>query len=137
MERSGEIEALVAAWFQAASTGDASVIEKHVSSDDATRLIGSDPDEFLRGGEAIARFLKGEVEGAAGKVRFTPSETEAFSEGTVGWATTRLTISMPDGRRVSPRWTAVFHKEGDVWKFVQTHASIPVPNDQIGWEYEG
>jgi hypothetical protein len=136
MQRSKELEELVRTWFAAASSGDSSVIDKHVSQHEGSRLIGSDPDEWL-GGRAITEFLRGEITGAAGSVRFTPSQTEAFSEGNVGWAATRLTIEMPDGRRVSPRWSAVFHKEQGIWKFVQTHASIAVPNDQIGWTYEG
>jgi hypothetical protein len=53
----------------------------------------------------------------------------------VGWAATRLTITLPDGGQVSPRWSAVFHREDGEWRFVQTHASIAVPNDQIGWVY--
>jgi ketosteroid isomerase-like protein len=135
MQRSSEIEQLVHIWFAAASSGDGSVVQRHVSSDEAVRLVGSDPAEWLQGGQDVARFLTGEVEGAAGNVRFTPSETEAFEEGTVGWAATKLTITLPDGKCVSPRWTSVFHREGGVWKFVQTHASIGVPNDQVGWEY--
>ena len=106
-----------------------------VSADDGTRLIGSDPSEVFKGGVAVREFLVGEVEGAGGLATFTPSDTEAFCEGTVGWATTHVTIAMPDGRTVSPRWSAVFHLEGGDWKFVQTHASIGIPNDQIGWVY--
>ena len=134
MERSPELVSLVSAWFAAASSGDASVIERHVSRDAAVRLIGSDPDEWLAGPE-VAEFLRGEVTRSAGKARFSPSDTEAFSEGTVGWAATRLTITLPDGRSVKPRWSAVFRTEDGVWKFMQTHASIAVPNDQIGWVY--
>jgi len=137
MERSTELEALVADWFAAATRGDGSLVDRHVSASDMNRLIGSDPAEWLRGLAEVARFLKGEVEGSGGEVTFTPSETEAFAEGDVGWATTRLTITLPDGARVHPRWSAVFHREDGVWKFVQTHASIAVPNDQIGWEYSG
>lgn len=66
---------------------------------------------------------------------FTPTGTEAFCEGTVGWATTTVTITLPDGKQVSPRWSSVFHLEGDVWRFVQTHASIGLPNHEIGWVY--
>ncbi|MEX0985313.1 MAG: hypothetical protein WD096_09740 [Actinomycetota bacterium] len=62
MERSVELEELVAAWFGAASVGDASLVERYVSSDAGDRLIGSDPDEYLRGGEAVAAFLRGEAE---------------------------------------------------------------------------
>jgi ketosteroid isomerase-like protein len=134
VERSSELEDLVRTWFAAATSGDPSVIERHVSEDPAVRLIGSDPAERISG-PAVATFLRGEVEGAGGKATFVPTETEAFSEGTVGWATTLLTITLPDGRSVSPRWSAVLHREGDDWRFVQTHASIGVPNDEVGWRY--
>lgn len=135
MEPSREIEELVISWFASASRGDASIIDRHVSPDPAASLIGSDPEELIEGGEEVSRFLHGEVSGAAGNVTFTPRDIRAFSEGTVGWATTLLTITLPDGRRVSPRWSAVVHREEGVWRFVQTHASIGVPNDQIGWVY--
>ena len=137
MERSAELEQFVAQWFDAASRGDASPVDAHVSLDANVRLIGSDPAELLEGGPAVAEFLRGEVEGAGGNVSFSPANIEAFREGTVGWATTTVTITMPDGRHVSPRWSAVFHLEDEVWKFVHTHASIGVPNDQIGWVYPG
>jgi ketosteroid isomerase-like protein len=127
---------LVHAWFSAATRGDAAVIDHHVSTQPATRLVGSDPDEWFQGGEQIAAFLRAEVEGAAGQVRFEPSETEAFANGDVGWAATKLTIALPDGKRVTPRWTAVLVREDEAWKFVQTHASIAVPNDQVGWTYD-
>jgi hypothetical protein len=47
-----------------------------------------------------------------------------------------VTIAMPDGRMVTPRWTSVFERRDGVWQFVQTHASIGVANDAIGWTYE-
>jgi hypothetical protein len=135
MERSPEIEELVAAWFASATTGDPSLVATRVSQDDATRLIGSDPTEFFKGGAAVSEFLNGELVGAAGNVTFTPSNTEAFAEGSVGWATSHITITMPDGRRVTPRWSAVFHQDNGVWVFVQIHASIGVTNDAVGWVY--
>ena len=89
------------------------------------------------GGSAVAEFLRGEVQSAGGNAAFSPADVEAFQEGTVGWATTSVTITMPDGKHVSPRWSAVFHLEDGVWRFVQTHASIGVANEDIGWEYPG
>jgi ketosteroid isomerase-like protein len=135
MDRSPELEQLVAAWFEAASNGDASLVDAHVSPDNGARLIGSDPGEVFKGGSAVAEFLRGEVEGAGGNVTFTPSDTEAFSEGSVGWATANVTITMPDGKHVSPRWSAVFRMEDGVWVFVQIHASIGIANEDIGWVY--
>ena len=137
MERSPELEQLVVAWFAGASRGDPSLVDAHVSLGDGTLLIGSDPGEVFRGGSAVALFLRGEVESAAGNAAFSPADIKAFQEGTVGWATTNVTITMPDRRHVSPRWSAVFHLEDGVWRFVQTHASIGVANEDIGWEYPG
>lgn len=137
MQRSRQLEDFVSRWFDAASRGDASLADAHVSSEPGTCLIGSDPDEWMRGGEAVARFLHDEVTNAGGHVRFTTEGTMAFEEGTVGWATTRLTITLPDGRQVSPRWSSVLRREGDTWRFVQTHASIGVRNDEVGWVYPG
>jgi ketosteroid isomerase-like protein len=137
MERSVEIEDFVRAWFGAASAGDASFVDRHVSASDAVRLVGSDPEEWLHGAGAVRDFLRGEVEGGGGHATFTATDTEGYASGDVGWAATKLTIALPDGRRVSPRWTAVFVREDGDWKFVQTHASIAVPNAEIGWSYEG
>jgi ketosteroid isomerase-like protein len=137
VDRSPEIEQLVLAWFAGASRGDPSLVAAHVSHSDGTRLIGSDPAELFRGGAAVADFLRGEVESAGGNAAFSPAGVEAFSEGTVGWATTIVTITLPDGKHVSPRWSAVFHQEDGVWKFVQTHASIGVANEDVGWQYPG
>jgi ketosteroid isomerase-like protein len=135
MERSPELEQFVVAWFASASRGDPTLVDAHVSRSDGTRLIGSDPGETFRGGDAVAQFLRGEVESAAGRAAFAPAGVEAFQEGTVGWATAEVTITMPDGRHVSPRWSAVFRSEDGVWRFVQTHASIGVANEDIGWQY--
>jgi hypothetical protein len=135
VQRSTQIEHLVSAWFDGASTGSDSLIGRHVSRHPGVRLIGSDPTEWLSGGEEIATFLRGEVLGAGGKVSFAPSDTEAYEEGSVGWVSTHLTITMPDGATVSPRWSAVLHREDGEWCFVQTHASFGVGNEAAGWQY--
>jgi ketosteroid isomerase-like protein len=136
MDTSLELTQLVTDWFAAATRGDSSQIDDRVASSAHVRLIGSDPDEWLEGGAQVSAFLRGEVEGAGGRVTFTPADTEAFEHGDVGWAATKLTISLPDGKRITPRWSAVFLRIGGSWQFVQTHASIPVRNDQVGWSYD-
>ena len=42
MERSQELEDLVREWFRAASTADATVVDRRVSQAPGARLIGSD-----------------------------------------------------------------------------------------------
>lgn len=135
MNRSADIEDLVVRWFAAASAGDPHLVDTAVSDGDGVSLIGSDPDEWYSGGESVAAFLRNEVINAAGSATFSPRDTVAFEAGDLGWATTRLTITMPDGAQVNPRWTAVLRRDGTAWRFVHIHASIGVPNEAAGWVY--
>ena len=81
MERSDELEQLVAAWFEAASRGDASLVDAHVSPSDGTRLIGSDPSELFQGGSAVAAFLRDEAETAGGNVAFSLNDPRRSARG--------------------------------------------------------
>ena len=82
MDRSPELEKFIVAWFDAATRGDPSLVDRHISRQKGTRLVGSDPDEWFEGA-AAAEFLKKELQGSGGSVR-SLSDLEAFSEGTVG-----------------------------------------------------
>ncbi|HEY5881979.1 MAG TPA: nuclear transport factor 2 family protein [Nakamurella sp.] len=136
MNRSAAIEDLVTRWFAAASSGDATLVDSAVSGDEGVCLIGSDPDEWFTGGGPVAEFLRGEVTNAGGRARFTAQDVVAFEDGGLGWARAKLTITLPDGSHINPRWTAVFRREeGATWRFVHIHASIGVPNDAAGWIY--
>jgi hypothetical protein len=137
MERSPELCNIIAGWFDAASRGDASWVDRHVSRRAGVRLVGTDPNEWLDAGR-VAEFLKGEAQAMGGSVRISPGEPEAFCEGTVGWGVTRPTLTLPDGREVCPRWSAVFHQEDGEWKIVQLHASVGVSNEELlGMELPG
>jgi ketosteroid isomerase-like protein len=135
MVRSAEIEALVHAWFAAASAGDPTLVETRVSRTPETLLVGSDPDEVIRGGDEVIAFLRGEVDGAAGTVDFQAADVVAYQNGDLGWANARLTITIPDGGRITPRWTAVFGREDGLWRLVHLHVSFGVSNEQVGWVY--
>ncbi len=130
MERSPELEAIIADWFESVARGDGSWLDRHISRDAGSLLVGTDPDEWMEG-ERVAEFLKGEVEAMGGNVKVVPGEPVAFREGTVGWGITRPTLTLPDGREVTPRWSAVFHEEDGEWKAVQVHASVGVPNEEL------
>jgi hypothetical protein len=53
-----------------------------------------------------------------------PGDVKAFQEGTVAWLADQPTLTTPDGMRVSARITAVFLREDDDWKIVQSHFSM-------------
>jgi hypothetical protein len=102
MEPSAQIRQLVSDWFAAATRGDASLVDELVSTEAGTCLIGSDPTEWFSGGTAVREFLRGEVTSAAGRATFTPTGTEAYQEGTVGWATSITPGGDPRGAEARP-----------------------------------
>jgi hypothetical protein len=40
-------------------------------------------------------------------------------------------LTLPNDKQISPRWSAVFHREDEVWKLVQLHASVGISNEQL------
>jgi ketosteroid isomerase-like protein len=127
MTPSPELRDIIAGWFAAAENGDVSWRDRHVSKNPALRIVGTDPDEWLKG-EAAYGFLKHEAETVGGRLTVRVREVEAYTEGTVGWGLAAPEITLGTGEKVNPRWSAVFHKEDDGWKLVQLHASIAVGN---------
>jgi ketosteroid isomerase-like protein len=128
MESSAEIRNVIAGWFEAAVRGDAGWRDRHVSTDPDLRIIGTDPDEWLSGPEAYG-FLKHEAETVGGKISVSLRSLEGFAEGSVGWGTALPEILLKDGRKVTPRWSAVFHREDGEWKMIHLHASVPISNE--------
>jgi adenylate cyclase len=129
MERAPELAEIIKAWFEAAAKGDVSWRDRHVSRQPGMRIIGTDPDELLEGERAYA-FLKNEAEAAGGKLQVSVGHVEAFKEGSVGWGLAIPTITFPDGKKLTPRWSAVFHIEDGQWRLVQLHASFAKANTE-------
>jgi ketosteroid isomerase-like protein len=128
MQPSTELREVITGWFKAAESGDAAWRDRHVSSNRNLRIVGTDPDEWLKGEPAYA-FLKNEAATVGGRVKVKVLEVEAYEEGCVGWGLALPEITLLDGQKVTPRWSAVFHREGGQWRMVQLHASIPVGNE--------
>jgi ketosteroid isomerase-like protein len=129
MERSEELRDVIRSTFEAYSTGDASLIDRHTSSQDGVRLIGSDPYEWWEG-ERAAEVLKQEMQDSSVRVS-SMGDIDAFVEGTVGWVSSRPVWTLEDGREIPTRWTAVFHQEEGEWKMVQAHTSVGVANEEL------
>lgn len=137
MRESAELADVISSWFKAAADGDVQWRDDHVSRVPELRIVGTDPDEFLQGQEAYA-FLRDEAENAGGKATVVVNHVEAYEEADVGWGVAVPTITLPDGRSVSPRWSAVFRREAGSWKMVQLHASVGVGNEvAFGQLFEG
>jgi hypothetical protein len=130
MKPSIELCTIIDSYFEAITTGNPAWTERHVSQGAAVRLVGTDPAEWLTGAQA-AGFLREEVKALGGVVRVAPGATEAYEEGSVGWGLTNPVLTLPNGAAISPRWSAVFHREDGDWKLVQLHASVGIANEVL------
>jgi ketosteroid isomerase-like protein len=128
MQPSAELRDVITGWFKAAAEGDVTWRDHHVSNHPNLRIVGTDPEEWLLGEPAFA-FLRNEAATVGGRIKIKVLEVEAFEEGSVGWGLALPEIALQDGQKVTPRWSAVFHREDGTWRMVQLHASIPVGNE--------
>lgn len=125
MQSSTELRHIIDDYFEAIMNGNPTWTERHISKGATVRLVGTDPTEWLAGGQ-VADFLREEVKALGGVVRVIPGQTEAYEEGSVGWGVSNPVLILPNGAAFTPRWSAVFHREDGEWKLVQLHASVGV-----------
>lgn len=134
MRRSPEIEAVVRRLVAARYASDVDTVRALHSRSQDLRSIGSDEDEWYRGFDDVAGIL----EKHAGEATYAGHELvrlEAFERGEVGWAAGEVTVALPAGESFLQRFTLVLALEGGTWRVVQTHYSLPVPNEQVlGYE---
>jgi class 3 adenylate cyclase len=136
VERSTELEAVVGRLFAAINARDLPTVLNLFADEPGIVHIGTDPDEWLSTYEATVVIFEAQLgEFDAGAATYEPGEVEAYSEGTVGWAAFRPTLVLPDGTTAALRGTAVLHLDRGVWRFVQTHLSAGVENEEtFGFE---
>jgi hypothetical protein len=128
MEKSNELKNFILSGYKAMMNGDVGWWERHLSQSDGALMIGTDPDEWWSGYAAILRAIKPQVEGMAGSI--IEGDPQAYVEGTVGWYADSIEWKLPNGVVVSARVTGVCTKEDGEWKFLQSHFSIGVPNEE-------
>ena len=130
MERSAEIEAAVLDWFHAMGKGDVAAIEALIGRAEV-RYIGLDVTEWWGpAGATVGELVTAQVSTVGGRLAYEPGDLEGYSEGTVGWAAARPTVTLPDGTTLDTRMTAVFRHEAGRWRVAQAHLSVGVDNEE-------
>jgi ketosteroid isomerase-like protein len=129
IERAPDVEQAMRDSFDAMKRRDLETLLSRTSEGPGVVLIGSAAEEWYRGRDELMR-MGDEMEGGGEGPVPTLDDVEAYSEGDVGWAAVHATWRM-GGTSVPFRLTVVMHREDGVWKHVQSHASIGVPNDQM------
>jgi excisionase family DNA binding protein len=130
VEPSAELKAVVLRFYEAMASGDATAIARMTSREPGVLAIGTDPHEWWSGYDAVVQVFEVQMVDWQGGIPIVAGEIEAFSEGAVGCVADRPTLHLPDGTNVPLRLTAVLHIEKGEWKFVQSHASIGVLNEE-------
>lgn len=130
MEQSSELKNLILTFYDATSKGDASRLESLLSRRSELLFIGTDPNEWWTNSSSIVQAFRTQIEALGGTMPITAGDPQAYSEGTIGWVADRPTFRLPGGAEVPFRFTAVFRREEDGWKFIQSHVSIGVPDEQ-------
>jgi ketosteroid isomerase-like protein len=128
MKQSTEINAAFSQYLTALGTGDVETIEALFSKESGVRVIGTDPREWWSGHEQIVRMFTAQ-QAELGEFSITPSDSEAFEEGSIGWAAAKFTATIGD-YEMNGRISAVFRQEDGAWKIVQSHGSIGAANEE-------
>jgi hypothetical protein len=132
MEKSRELEELTLLFYRALTSADHPLYSNHISQQDGVVVVGSDPKEWYEGYEAVTESLRVLTEGLQG-CEILNAAPRGYREGKVGWISDRFTLRLPHGKEVPYRMTATFIQENGVWKLVQWHDSIGVP-DEIAFD---
>jgi hypothetical protein len=132
MEPSIDIKNLLVRFYKSFAQADVATIESLISRQTGILFIGSDPQEWWGDYHTLLKVFKAQSQemGGGGVLEILPGEAQAYTEGTVGWVADQPTMRLPDGTEIGLRATAVLHKEGGAWKFIQGHFSIGVPNKE-------
>ena len=131
MEQSDELRDLTLRFYEAATTGDLSFFDRHISRQEGVAFVGTDPNEWWEGFEALREAIRAQSEEMGG-MQIVPGRLQAYREGNVGWVIDRNSwFRLPDGKEMPFRNSAVFLKEDGEWKLIHTHTSIGVRNEQM------
>jgi len=131
MTPSPALVALVRAAYDALSSDPAAFFEHHLAEEVTPLIIGTAPDEWWSGREAILETVRTQSEGASG-IAVRASAPAAFETGDTGWIIDRPSFHLPDGRRVPARLTVACHREHGQWRIAVWHISLGVDNAVLG-----
>lgn len=131
---SPELEAVFRRFWEAAVAQDLNTALNYISADPHVRSIAVAEDEWWVGRDFVARMALKRVE-EVGVANLDFHRLEGFEDGSHGWVAADLTFVTRDDARFRRRFTATYRLEEGVWRNVQWHASLGVPNVEA-WGFE-
>jgi hypothetical protein len=128
MEHCADVEDLVTDFYGRMRAADSAGLEELLAGGEASLLIGTDPQEWWSGSDAITRAYQSQLD-ATGGFPIEAASPEAWSEGSVACFADRPVFRFPD-KSVDLRITGVAVRQGEVWPIVQCHVSIGESNEE-------
>jgi ketosteroid isomerase-like protein len=130
MKRSPEVEQMMRDFVSALEAGDIDAVARATSREPGVVAIGSDPGEYSRDYDTIVGLMRESSPEGSMNIRATVTEVKGYEEGDIGWADGTGGFRH-DNQSVEVRLSAVARREDGVWRFIQSHASIGVPNARM------
>jgi hypothetical protein len=113
------------ALYGAMSSGNPGSVESFYSVEHGSIFVGTDDSEFWIDSTQHNEDVRPYFDGSHGQLDWhCGEEPAALVEGTVGWCVDRPIVRLPDGSVLRPRLTLVWHREGNIWRVVHSHASL-------------
>ena len=133
MESAPELASFIELMLRNWEDLDAEALVDTLSHNPGLIVIGTDPEEWWAGIESVSAVWRVQMRefDDIGAVHFDVKSIVASKEGTVGWVTASLQLTVGESVDVPMRFTIVVHEEGAYWRIVNWHLSIPVVNEDI------
>jgi class 3 adenylate cyclase len=120
---SPEVAAIIRRMLAAMERSDGGAVASLLSSSSLFRVIGSDVNT-LHQGDTAARVVEAQMSELP-DIKVSVEHLEAFEMGGVAWGISISEIALPKGRTTQLRHTLVFVLEGEIWRCIHAHASVP------------
>jgi adenylate cyclase len=129
MESAPELVLFMERLFRYIGALDAEALLAAIARHDGSLSIGTAPDEWWTGYDAISAVYRVQFEEMS-PVGFDVEEIVAWKEGTIGWAAGRALMVIEGRPSIMTRTTLVLREEGMHWRIVQWHFSMTVANEE-------
>ena len=120
-----EVRKVIEETLEALNAGDAARLRSVLSERADGVHIGTDGQEWETSKQVVDAVA---AAGGADDVRAVADDIDIHVQGDVAWAEGHGRFTRADGAERAARMSWVLIRENGQWKFVQSHASIGVPN---------
>jgi adenylate cyclase len=129
VRRSPEVEAVFRRLWRAFVEGSEAAFRNLLSNDAGFRIILSADENWYAGPDLAPMFAERGRLMDVERLEF--ERLEAYEKDDVGWVAAEVTVTMRSGRSATFRTTTALIVEDGMWKAIQIHTSVGVPQADV------